>query len=144
MTEANTAYRRQKNAQLAIVHIAKKDLGIDEEEYREILEKRFNVASAAALSPKELDRLIGLFKRWGFKTIAKPQKKTDGQAVALRIRAKNMAKLLPNGEKRLQGLVKKVCKTDRIEWCKDVAKLKSLLAALEKIKAVDLESANKK
>jgi phage gp16-like protein len=138
-----TPYRKQKNALLAMVHIAKKDLGVFDDDYRSLLRKEFGLASSAAMSIKELERLMRIFKKWGFVPKPRPRPKGQGQAKALQTRAKNEAKALENGDERLKGLVKRICKTDKLEWCKDVRKLKSLLAALRKIEASELESANK-
>ena len=55
------------------------------------------------------------------------------QVQVLREKALWIAESLERGEKRLKGLVEKICGVERLEWCHDVKKLKGLLAALKKI-----------
>jgi phage gp16-like protein len=127
-------YHRQRHGLLAKVHIALNDLDIPDEDYRDILEKDFGVRSAAALSINELQDLVAFFKSKGWK--GKPGKSAS-QALAFRTRAEKMALEIENGEKRLKGLVRKICGVERLEWCRDLETLKALLAALGKIKKED-------
>jgi len=140
---------KQRNALLAMVHIAVKELGITKDDYRTILKWQFNQASAADLSIMELQYLVEYFKEHGWKSKSKRgqriedrgrTRKTDNgpQLEALRERAIEVAGELENGERRLQGLCRKLCGVDRIEWCTEVGKLKGLVAALERVLAADL------
>jgi phage gp16-like protein len=54
-----------RRAMLAKVHIAKKDLGIDDEDYRDILQEQFGVRSAGALNDRELEQLVRWFQSKG-------------------------------------------------------------------------------
>ena len=122
-----TKTERQRRGLLAKVHIARKDLGLDEELYRDVIESMFDVRSAGDLTIPQLERLVGVFKQWGFR--ADPQH----QAAALRARAREIAAKLDRGEERLQGLCQKICGVSRIDWAHDPEKLERLLAALGKI-----------
>ena len=57
---------------LAIIHIAKRDLGLDDDLYRDILRERFRKDSAAKLTQPQADQLIRYFKSKGWK----PRQKT--------------------------------------------------------------------
>jgi phage gp16-like protein len=51
---------------LAKVHIAKKDLGLDEETYRDIVQRVTGHPSAGECTERQLDELLGEFKRLGW------------------------------------------------------------------------------
>jgi len=124
--------QRRRNGLLAIVHIAKKDLGLDDAEYMETLGV-YGVSSAGAMSVPELEDLVDYFGSLGFK------KKAVGQAFqpadrgrqrmahALHERIRTEAAKLENGESRFQGLVKKIAKVDDLRFCRNVGKLKQIL-----------------
>jgi len=122
----------QRRNLLAQVHIAKKELCIPDGDYRDIMQREFGRESAADLKNMELKYLVAYFKEHGWKPKGRPN-----QAQALRQRAKKMAAELPDGERRLQGLCKKICRADRLEWCRDIGRLKSLVAALGRIKSAE-------
>lgn len=52
---------------IAKVHLAKKQLALAEESYRDILRRMTGKESAAALSERDLDRVLAEFKRLGWK-----------------------------------------------------------------------------
>ena len=56
-----------RNTMLAKVHLAKKQLALADESYRDILRRVTGQDSASALSERELDRVLAEFKRLGFK-----------------------------------------------------------------------------
>lgn len=141
----NEHFSRERRALLAKVHIAIKDLGIYDCDYRDILQREYGVKSAKRLSNKELVNLIGYFEKHGWhaqsaKGIAHGEKdRVDYQVVALRKRAQDLIRELgPRTGSGLvhhpEGLVRKVLRVDRIEWCRDAARLTRLLAILEKIR----------
>lgn len=53
--------------QLQLIHIAKQQLGLDDETYRETLEYRYNVTSAKDLSYNQASNFIGFLSEKGFK-----------------------------------------------------------------------------
>lgn len=118
---------RQRRAQLAKIHIAKKSLALDDDTYRDLLDAEFGKRSAGNLTLAQLDRLIGIFQGWGWESDPKRQ------AAALRNRARELASKIQGGPRRLQGLCRNICGVQRLEWCHDVAKLERLLAALGRI-----------
>jgi len=52
--------------QLALVHVAKKDLGLDDEAYRDILHVEAGVTSARDLTPSGLERVLARFREMGW------------------------------------------------------------------------------
>lgn len=132
---------KQRRGLLAKVHIAIKDLCIDDGTYREILRREFGVASAAALSNRELEALVRYFKRKGWQAKSSPPDRRTGKARdpeaqvdALRERALELKEKMQMSERRFRGLCRKICGAERIEWCQDGATLKRLLAVMEKIR----------
>jgi len=151
----NEHFSRERRALLAKVHIAIKDLGIYDCDYRDILQREYGVKSAKRLSNKELVNLIGYFEQKGWQ----PKRLTIGdrrlgienqqstisnqqsmyQVIALRKRAQDLIRELgPRTGSGLvhhpEGLARKVLRVDRIEWCRDAARLTRLLAILERIR----------
>jgi len=123
---SNEQNARVRNAMLAKVHIARKELGMKEDEYEAILE-RFNVTTAADLKFKDLEEMIKFLKFLGW------QSKPTAQIKALRQRVMNEVATIENGKTRLPGLVKKICGAERLEWCHSVSALERLIAVITKI-----------
>lgn len=69
MSPGNSPMRR---ARLAQIHLAAKQLRLDEDAYRDVLERVTGSRSAATLGLPALDRVIADFKRMGF-TAAPPR-----------------------------------------------------------------------
>lgn len=122
----------RRKALLAKVHIAKKELGWTDYQYRNFLTVHFGVPTSAALDAGQLDRLVEIFKdSFGWKQKPTPgQANADYQIQALRHRARDLAAKLSGGEERLPGLCSKICGVDRLEWATDEKALKRLLAVL--------------
>lgn len=127
---------KHRKALQAKVHIAKKELGLLDEDYRFILERDFGKRSAADLTIVELEYLVGHFKAHGWQPRPSPDPRlvTKRQLEALRERARKIAGQIENGEARLRGLTWSICGVETIAWCRSEKHLKRLLAALEKIK----------
>jgi len=127
---------RIRNALLAKVHIAKKDMGIMDDDYRDILQREFGVRSAGHLTVKELTELVNYFESKGWPGSAKRKAqgaKEDRQADALKERIGQELLHSDFTEKRLRGLVRKICGVDDLRFCHDVRRLKHLLAVLGRI-----------
>ena len=135
----NDAHARERNALLAKVHIAKKELALPDGDYRAILEYEFNKRSAADLTILELEYLVGYFRSHGWqpRPVADPRLITKQQLDALRKRARDISREIENGERRLRGLTWSQCGVEDIRWCRSAKQLMRLLAALEKIRRLD-------
>lgn len=140
---ADSLARRQL---LGAVHIAIKDLGMDDATYRDMLGRRFGVDSASKLDNPDLLRLCDHFADlgWVYKPKAKPAKprKASGpdtratQAQIDRIRRLWDAHARNRGWKALESWLGKYWKCDRIEWLPRAAASK-VITVLERWRAED-------
>jgi|SRR5450759_5765921 len=129
----NRAEIKQRLGLLAKIHIAKAQMGLNGGEYEMIL-RGFKVSTAADMTIAQLENCVKLMKSYGWKEIS--LRKSDAnpeQITALRKRCVDLAREIPNGEKRLAGLAEKICGTAQLTWCRDIKKLERLLAVLGKI-----------
>lgn len=123
----------QRKGLLAKVHIAKRELGLDDAIYQSILYQGFGVTSAAKLANPELEHLIKHFESSGWV----PRRRRGGKKThlaALRERIQQMAREIPLTRERLRGLCRFVCSVDDPRWCTNPDKLSQLLAVLGKLK----------
>jgi hypothetical protein len=58
---------------VALIHVAKKALGLDDDAYRAVLERVTKKTSAAQLDDGELRRVVDEFKRLGFVSTSRPK-----------------------------------------------------------------------
>jgi hypothetical protein len=117
---------------LALVHIAKKEIPLSDDEYRDVI-AYWGVKSSADMSIPELEELVKYFESLGFKKKVTDPKDPGigiGQIKALRERIKEEARKLNNGEERLKGLVKKIAKENDLNACQNIKKLKQLLKVI--------------
>jgi phosphosulfolactate synthase (CoM biosynthesis protein A) len=140
--------QQQRNGLLALVHIAKKDLGLTDEEYHACV-TALGAGSAGALSISELERLMKHFKKMGFvkgqRSAVGGQKSGVGsQVTALQERIRSIAQDMENGEARMTGLVKAKCGVDDLRFCRDVKKLKQVLRVMTLIKGQRSEVGSQK
>jgi phage gp16-like protein len=72
-TPGRDAPARDERARLIrLVHVGRRELGLDDPSYRALLQAQAGVASASLASPKQLQRVVEAMKRAGFKVTAKP------------------------------------------------------------------------
>lgn len=127
---------RQRRGLLAKIHVAKKQMQLNDGEYEMIL-RSFNVASAGDMTLAQLEGMVKMLKHYGWKEIKMPGRrggKTEGMLIALRARCVQAAREIISGDKRLAGLAEKICGTSQLIWCRDAKKLERLLAVLGNIK----------
>lgn len=120
------------NSTLAKIHIAKKQLGLDDDAYRAMLRGVAGVESAKQLSAVAATRVLAHLERSGFKptsnTGRRPKVAASREAQLRKIEA-----LLAEANRPWEyvaAMVKRVCKVDAIEFC-DHAMLGKLIAALQ-------------
>lgn len=119
---------------LAKIHIAKAQLGLDDDTYRALLARVAGVRSAKELSPRQIGAMLAEFERLGWQP--KPAK-TFGRKVPKP--APERQKLIGKIEAFLaeanrpwtyaDGMALRMFKVERVEWC-DSEQLRSLIAAL--------------
>lgn len=124
---------------LAKIHIAKKALGMKEEEYRDILRLRFDVATAKDLSPRQAIDLLAQFERAGWQP--RPRKRPSGtdyiriaESATGALQKRYVIKLwtmLGYDLPKLHSRIQKQFGVDRLEWLHDHEPLHILITDLE-------------
>jgi len=136
-----------RKALLAKVHIAKVRLGLSEDEYRNLLEDRFDVASARELSTSRLESLLEHFGRLGWRpepglrrrsrtTPHAPKKRPDDRSALL---SKIEALLADKGAGQARyvprnyaaAILKRMYGVERLEWARP-EHLRGVIAALSR------------
>lgn len=122
-----------RKRELAKIHVAKKSLALDDDEYRSILQAVTGKASAADLDNQGRAKLLAHFQKIGFKAKAKPVDRSRpnvGEDRQPRMR-KIEAQLTSAGYSwnYADTLAKKLCKKDSINFC-DGADLSKIIIAL--------------
>jgi hypothetical protein len=129
--------QERRNKLLALVHIAKKEIPLSDDEYRDVI-AYWGVSSSADMSIRELEDLVKYFESLGFKKKVIDTRDPGpgvGQIKALQERIREEAEKLNNGEQRLKGLVKKIAKADDLKVCRNVKKLKQILKVVRLLQA---------
>lgn len=121
--------------ELALIHIAKAQLGWSDEEYRHTLKDGFGVSSAKNLTSPQADRLIARFQAEGFRIVS-PKKtvKTSNPANWDRLPMLKKIKAILNDlgktDAYADGIAKRMFGVDAYRWCKP-EQLWKVVAALE-------------
>ncbi|MDH0290622.1 regulatory protein GemA [Pseudomonas sp. GD04087] len=121
-------------ALLSKIHIARQQLGLAEDVYRQKLQGMFGKASSKDLSPRQAEKLLEEFKRLGWKP--QPSKRAAGKP-------HNFSKLPAEievieaqlTEMRLpwsyaDKIAKQMFKVEKVAWLKKPDQVKAVLAAL--------------
>lgn len=122
-----------RRGELAMIHVAKKSLALDDEEYRSILKRVTGKESSADLNAAGRKELIDYFKKIGFKVVAKtagrprPTGAGDRKRLILKIEAQLADAARPWAY--ADAMAKRICKIEKIDWC-EPAHLLKIIAAL--------------
>ncbi len=130
---------RYKTAELAKIHIAKKDLGMDDDTYRAMLRQVAGVESSKDLTAKGRAKVLEHLKSHGFnpkKHIGKKPNNLEAATTRASQLRKIEALLAESGRPwdYALTLAKHMYKKDALEFCQS-AELRGMIAALEKDKA---------
>jgi phage gp16-like protein len=116
----------EKRAMLAKIHIARKDLALDEDSYRDLLERMTGKRSAANLRQAQLHDLLDEFKRLGWKAKKGQPKRAGkrklaegGQAAKIRALWMNLwhlAEIRDPSEDALAAFVKRTTGVEALQW----------------------------
>ncbi|NMY85870.1 regulatory protein GemA [Pseudomonas proteolytica] len=125
----------RRNLQLSKIHIAKKDLGLDDDTYRALLKRVAGVTSSKDITPMQAVAVLAEFKRLGWEQKAKP--KTKGRAVpnVAPDRKKLVGKIqafLAEADRPWEyadGMALRMFKVERVDWL-DAKQLGGLITAL--------------
>ncbi len=131
---------------LGKVHLAKKELGLDDATYRAVLERVTCKASAAECTEVELGRVLDDFKAKGWQPVMGGRKATSGgraapadhpvagKARALWISLAQLGAVRDPGEPALEAFAKRQLKVERLQWA-DQAQGFRLIEALKAMAA---------
>lgn len=130
------AHDPRRRSMLAKVHVAKKELGLDETAYGDVLFRETGHSSAANCSDAELVKLLDAFKRMGWQ--AKPKHprpriadhKTARKARALWISLGHLGAIENPSEKALEAFAKRQLGCDTLQWA-DQTMMFKLIEALK-------------
>lgn len=124
----------QRNGQLSKIHIAKKDLGLDEDTYRALLARVAGVRSAKDLNARQMGAVLRELERLGW--TAKPTSTAGRKApTPTADRQKLIGKIeafLAEAKRSwayADGMALRMFKIERVEWL-DTGQLHRLAAAL--------------
>lgn len=147
-----------RNSLIAKIHIAKKQLGLDEEAYRSLLKRVGGKDSARDLDASGLKLVMDEMVRLGFRvgeargkklspvTRGKGSKTQVDKIRALWIQAAQVGVVRNRYERGLNGFAKKMFKVERVEWLTGVQAQKcieALKAMVERGSAVAQPTAAK-
>ncbi|WP_293934013.1 gp16 family protein [Iodobacter sp.] len=119
--------------QLAKIHVAKKQLAMDDDTYRLMLQNVAGVSSAKDLTVPLAMKVMAHLKKCGFKPKAtvkhgkRPQPTQDKTALMGKIEAQ-----LTEAQRHwnyAHAMAKRMFKVDRVDWC-DAEQLQKIVAAL--------------
>lgn len=119
--------------ELAKIHLAKKQLALEEDEYRAIMRSVTGKQSAGDLDWQGRKKLLDHFKKLGFKVVAKTGGRARPDVAASRQRLIGKIEALLAEAKRpwayADAMAKRICKVDSIQFCMP-AHLVKIVAAL--------------
>lgn len=116
---------QRRQSRIAKVHIAKKELQLDEDDYRQILFDETGQMSAGDCDERQLNALIARFEAKGWKSRPKKggarrpaQHPMAKKARAMWISLHQLGVVKNPSEKALEAFAKRQLKCDRLEWAK--------------------------
>lgn len=120
-----------RNASLAKIHIAKKQLGLDDETYRAMLLQHGGVSSSKDLTPLGAAKVLRHLENAGFKPKAGHGKRPNPAAGRTALIGKIEAQLASAARPwaYAHGMAQKMFKVDKVEWL-DEEQLGKVVAAL--------------
>jgi phage gp16-like protein len=124
----------RRNAELAKIHIAKKQLGMDDDTYRIMLANVAGVSSAGDLGQDGRQAVLDHLKKIGFKQTIKGRPHNMEVKGSRAAQLKKIEALLTIGKKSwsyADALAKRICKTDKIAWV-EADQLYKIITALQK------------
>ncbi|MCM2318084.1 MAG: regulatory protein GemA [Pseudomonas sp.] len=124
----------RRNAAMSKIHIAKKDLGLDDDTYRALLARVAGVRSAKDLNPRQVSAVLAEFQRLGWQPVAAkkagrkaPKPAPDRAALVGKIEAFLAEAKRPWAY--ADAMAARMFQVERVEWC-DSDQLQRLVAAL--------------
>ncbi|WP_353189570.1 regulatory protein GemA [Pandoraea pnomenusa] len=123
---------------IRLIHVAKRDLSMDDDTYRQILRRFGKRASSAELSVPDLERVLEHMKRCGFKVRpkAKPSRALAQDRQSKKIRAlwlflHHLQAVKNPSEEALAAYVKRITGVDALQWI-DGAQAERLIETMKR------------
>lgn len=116
--------KKRRNAMLGKVHVARKALNLDEDDYRQILMQETGHDSAKHCTERDLEKVLGRFQALGWKPLPKPAARGVAQnpmarkARALWISLYHLGAVRSRDEKALEAMAKRQLGCERLVWAK--------------------------
>lgn len=117
-----------RKRELAQIHVAKSQLGIDEDTYRAMLWTVARVKSAADLDWAGRKKVLDHLKAKGFKIKSRPVPAVNKIGLVSAVRASLIA-LGNKPDAYADGMARHMFAIERFEWC-DLVQLRKIIAAL--------------
>lgn len=120
-----------RNSDLAKIHIAKKQLGMDDETYRVMLRLHGSVDSSKDLDPAGAAKVLAHLNRCGFKVTAKQGKRPVAAPGCGELMSKIEAQLADAGRpwSYVDSMSKRMFAVDKVSWLNS-EQLMKIVAAL--------------
>lgn len=114
----------QRNGLIARIHVAKKQMAMDDDSYRGLLRRVGGAESCTAMDMHALERVISEFERLGFRKTGPKRAKREklaGAPVATKIRALwmslwNLGAIHDPGEPALEAFCKRMAGVEKLQW----------------------------
>ncbi len=125
--------RADRQGLIRLIHVAKKDLQLDDETYRSILMRIGKKDSSSNLTVPELEKVLEYLKRSGFKVRSKPKSDAKAKAKLSRPLAQDLESkkvralwlflhqlgaVKNPSEEALAAYVKRIAKVDDLRWAR--------------------------
>lgn len=121
-----------RNVQLAKIHLAKKQLGLDDDTYRAILARVCGVKSAADLNARQMPLVLQEFQRLGWKPVKTNQGKRPNPAASKAALMGKIEAQLSTANRSwayADGMAQHMFKVEKVDWL-DEKQLLRLIQAL--------------
>lgn len=110
-----------RNRLLGLIHLAVKDLGMEDDDYREVLRRETGKQSAGQCSPPEMYRVIAAFERLGWKGSGRGSARRASHPIARKARAMwiglhALGAIDNPSERALEHFGKRQLGVDKLQW----------------------------
>lgn len=131
------------NSSTVAIHVAKRDLGLDDDTYRAKLVNITGVASTKEMTEAQRQKVLAVFRSEGFKPRAerrpdgrlKLSGRFAGKLQALWIAGWNLGIFKNRDDAALEAFVKRQTGLDAVRFCRDAADARKAIEALKAILA---------
>ncbi len=122
--------KNNRNGLLARIHILANELGMNKDDYRDMLEDRTGKRSAGDLNTRQLLNTVNHLKNLIDGPTKQPLERNPGESPQM---MKIKAMLMAGGKSTAygDGIARKICKVDRLEWVSE-EDLYKIITALKK------------